>query len=60
MGRFVGRIHAIGAIARFEHRQTISVGRMGKEASDYVLESTGFPSTSWIVIALSRASYLSL
>ena len=64
MGRFVGRIHAIGAIARFEHRQTISVGRMGKEASDYVLESNWVPEhlvdsyraiTSQLLVAVTEA-----
>ena len=43
MGRFVGRIHAIGAVNRFEHRQEISIDRMGREASQYVLESEWVP-----------------
>ena len=43
MGRFVGRIHAIVALTRFEHRQEISIDRMGREASEYVLESQWVP-----------------
>ena len=64
MGRFVGRIHAIGAIAHFEHRQTISIERMGKEASEYVLESHWVPEhlvdsyrsiTSQLLVAVTGA-----
>ena len=64
MGRFVGRIHAIGAIAHFEHRQTISIERMGEEASEYVLESRWVPEhlvdsyrsiTSQLLVAVAQA-----
>lgn len=43
MGRFVGRIHAVGAAGRFEHREHISLARMGQDASRYVLESRWVP-----------------
>ena len=43
MGRFVGRIHAVGALARFEHRQDLSIERMACGASAYVLESDWVP-----------------
>ena len=43
MGRFLGRIHAVGALTHFEHRQDISIDRMGLEASQYVLESHWVP-----------------
>jgi len=43
MGRFVGRIHAVGALARFEHRQDLSIERMASGASAYVLESGWVP-----------------
>ena len=43
MGRFLGRIHAVGATEGFEHRQNISIERMGQEASDYVLCSDWVP-----------------
>ena len=37
LGRFIGRIHAVGAIGSFAHRQDISIERMGREASHFVL-----------------------
>ncbi len=43
MGRFVGRIHAVGAVTDFEHRQEVSIERMGREASEYVLDSDWVP-----------------
>ncbi len=43
MGRFVGRIHAVGAVGRFEHRQAISIERMGWDAARYVLDSEWVP-----------------
>ena len=43
LGRFVGRIHAVGALGRFRHRQEISIERMGRAASRYVLMSDWMP-----------------
>ena len=43
LGRFVGRIHAVGALGRFAHRQDISIERMGREASQFVLLSDWMP-----------------
>jgi Ser/Thr protein kinase RdoA (MazF antagonist) len=43
MGRFLARIHAVGAIGNFEHRQNISIERMGEKASIYVLDSDWMP-----------------
>ena len=43
MGRFIARIHAIGAVSAFEHRQDISVQRMGHESAEYVLQSDWIP-----------------
>lgn len=37
LGRFIGRIHAVGAIGAFAHRQEISIDRMGRKASHFVL-----------------------
>ena len=37
LGRFIGRIHAVGATGGFAHRQAISIERMGREASHFVL-----------------------
>lgn len=39
MGRFVGRIHAVGAGAAFAHRQTLSVERLGYESRRFLLEN---------------------
>ena len=43
MGRFVGRIHAVGALDAFRHRQAISIERMGWGASGHLLESGWIP-----------------
>ena len=43
MGRFVGRIHSVGATASFQYRQDISIQRMGQEAAEYVLQSDWVP-----------------
>ena len=43
MGRFVGRIHAVGAVRGFQHRQAISIERMGYDASQYVLDCDWIP-----------------
>ena len=43
LGRFVGRIHAVGALGEFRHRQEISIDRMGREASQFVLLSDWMP-----------------
>lgn len=43
MGRFVGRIHAVGAAGSFRHRQHISVERMGRQAARILLESDWIP-----------------
>jgi Ser/Thr protein kinase RdoA (MazF antagonist) len=38
MGRFIGRIHAIGALRPFAHRPLLTVESFGEEPSRYVLE----------------------
>ena len=43
LGRFMGRIHAVGALSDFSHRQDISIDRMGREASQFVLLSDWMP-----------------
>ncbi len=43
MGRFIGRIHAIGALRPFQHRPAISVESFGDEPSRYVLEHDFVP-----------------
>jgi len=37
MGRFIGRIHAIGALEHFHHRPTLDITSFGNEPSEYLL-----------------------
>ena len=43
MGRFVGRIHAVGATNNFLHRTELSVERFGIESRAYLLENNFIP-----------------
>jgi Ser/Thr protein kinase RdoA (MazF antagonist) len=43
MGRFLGRIHAIGALHPFSHRRTLDVAAFGDEPSAFVLERRFIP-----------------
>ena len=38
MGRFLGRIHAVGALADYDERPALDVESFGEEPRDYVLE----------------------
>jgi Ser/Thr protein kinase RdoA (MazF antagonist) len=44
MGRFVGRIHAVGVVNTFAHRLSLSPERMGDDSADYLLASDWIPS----------------
>jgi Ser/Thr protein kinase RdoA (MazF antagonist) len=37
LGRFIGRIHAVGAIRPFVHRHTLDIGRFGREPRDWLI-----------------------
>src|SRR5512142_670881 len=37
LGRFLGRIHAVGATKRFQHRPTLDIATFGYESRDYLL-----------------------
>jgi len=37
IGRFIGRIHAVGAVARFEHRPALDAESFGVEPRDWLL-----------------------
>jgi Ser/Thr protein kinase RdoA (MazF antagonist) len=37
IGRFLGRIHAVGATRRFEHRPRLSVEAMGRKSAEFLL-----------------------
>lgn len=43
IGRFVGRIHALGAIAPFEHRPTLDIESFGREPRAWLLEHDAVP-----------------
>jgi Ser/Thr protein kinase RdoA (MazF antagonist) len=43
MGRFLGRIHAIGALRPFSRRRTLDVAAFGDEPSAFVLERRFIP-----------------
>lgn len=44
MGRFLGRIHALGAVKRFVHRPVLSIERLGIGPVDDLLASDWIPS----------------
>lgn len=43
MGRFIGRLHAVGATGRFEHRPDVNIERLGDEPREYLLASDWVP-----------------
>lgn len=43
LGRFIGRIHAVGAVGSFEHRTRISIAGMGEASADYLLDNGFIP-----------------
>jgi len=44
MGRFIGRIHALGSVQPFEHRATLNIDRFGIEPRDWLLAHAHIPS----------------
>jgi Ser/Thr protein kinase RdoA (MazF antagonist) len=43
MGRFIGRLHAVGAIKPFKHRPELNVMYSGYEPHQYLLENNFYP-----------------
>ncbi len=43
MGRFLGRIHAIGALKPFQHRPTLDIVSFGVASLDYLLKNNFIP-----------------
>jgi len=43
VGRFLGRIHAVGRAARFQERTRLSLEDLGRKARDFVLEGDWMP-----------------
>ena len=58
LGRFIGRIHAVGAARRFEHRPRLDIERFGTEPRAFLLESRFIPDD--LVAAWTQAADLAL
>ena len=43
MGRFIGRIHAVGALQKFQERPTLDIRSFGEEPRDYLLTQGFIP-----------------
>ena len=43
VGRFLGRIHAVGRAARFQERNRLSIDDLGRNARDFVLDGDWMP-----------------
>lgn len=43
MGRFIGRIHSVGALSKFEHRASFSSEHFGLRSREYLLENNFIP-----------------
>ncbi|MHB1238836.1 MAG: serine/threonine protein kinase [Gallionella sp.] len=43
LGRFIGRIHAVGALQPYRHRPTLDIGSFGVEPSTYLLAHDFIP-----------------
>jgi Ser/Thr protein kinase RdoA (MazF antagonist) len=58
MGRFIGRIHAVGALEPFVERPGLGIGGFGTEPRDWLLEHDFIPAD--LLAAWSRAVELAL
>ena len=43
LGRFIARIHAVGALRRFEHRPVLDIASFGEEPSRFLLQNDFIP-----------------
>jgi Ser/Thr protein kinase RdoA (MazF antagonist) len=43
IGRFIGRIHAVGASRRFEHRETLTPKSFGQDSRSFLLQTKFIP-----------------
>lgn len=43
MGRFIGRIHAVGALAPYVHRPTLDIASFGEQSRDFILAGHWLP-----------------
>ena len=51
LGRFIGRIHAVGSIKTFSHRPELTIERFGREPSRFVLDHRFIPADLAITYA---------
>lgn len=54
LGRFIGRIHAIGALTPYRHRPSLNIASFGEEPRDYLLAHGFIPADireSWSSVA---------
>jgi len=43
MGRFIGRIHAVGALETYRHRPTLDIASFGEQSRDFILAGHWLP-----------------
>ncbi|MDP2834043.1 MAG: serine/threonine protein kinase [Pseudomonadota bacterium] len=43
MGRFIGRIHAVGALQPYRHRPTLDIASFGEQSRDFILAGDWLP-----------------
>ncbi len=58
VGRFIGRIHAVGRVHPFAHRPALDIATFGEEPSDYLLSAGWIPAD--LVDAYSSAVNMAL
>ena len=58
LGRFIGRIHAVGSVRAFAHRPAIDIASLGDEPRAYLLENRFIPAE--LVAAWTSAADLAL
>jgi Ser/Thr protein kinase RdoA (MazF antagonist) len=54
IGRFIGRMHAVGSTKPFQHRMTLNVDTIGRAARDWIVQSRLLPPDAqplWIAAA---------
>lgn len=54
MGRFLGRLHAVGSVAQFEHRGKLDINLLGHSARSFLLEQQLIP--NYLIDAYSTLS----
>ena len=59
MGRFIGRIHAVGAVRPFRHRPTLDIASFGEAPRDFLLGGDWVPPDSSLptVVSSNRPSW---